>query len=262
MATLGLDANWLRGRECRALEPGLGPSAFAGIDAPGEAAVDPRALVGALATACENAGAEIATGVAVTDAIAEGESIRGVVTADGAEHRAAATVLAAGAWSAADWLPAEARPPVRPVKGQIITLCGAPGAAPLTRIVATERAYMVPRADGRLIVGATVEELGFDTRVTAGGVLELLREAYRAVPDVAELELERASAGLRPGTPDNAPLVGRSPVPGLLWATGHHRNGILLAPLTAAGITALLVGDDALAELDPAAPGRLAEVRA
>jgi len=107
------------------------------------------------------------------------------------------------------------------------------GAAPCRRIVASERVYLVPRPDDRLIVGATVEEQGFDTTVTAGGVHELLREAYRVLPEVAEMELVEASAGLRPGTADNLPLVGPSPVDGLLWATGHYRNGILLAPLAA-----------------------------
>ena len=122
---------------------------------------------------------------------------------------------------------------MRPVKGQILELRGRDGAAPCERIVASERVYLVPRADGRLIVGATVEERGFDTAVTAGGVHELLREAYRLLPDVAEMELVDAMAGLRPGTPDNLPLIGPGAIDGLLLATGHYRNGILLAPLTA-----------------------------
>jgi len=120
--------------------------------------------------------------------------------------------------------------------------------------------YLVPRADGRLIAGATVEELGFDTRVTAGGVLELLREAYRALPDVAELELERVVAGLRPGTPDNAPIVGMGDLDGLILATGHFRNGVLLAPLTAKGVTSLLRGEVPPPELGVADPARFAKV--
>jgi glycine oxidase len=144
---------------------------------------------------------------------------------------------------------------VRPIKGQILTLRGSVGQPVANRIVVSERVYLVPRADGRVIVGATVEEVGFDTRVTAGGVYELLREAYRALPEVAELELERAVAGLRPGTPDNAPLVGPAGVPGLILATGHFRNGILLAPLTATGVVAGLKGEErppTLAAADPA----------
>jgi len=156
-----------------------------------------------------------------------------------------ATVLAAGAWSASEWLPAPARPPIRPVKGQILTLRGPAGEPVCDRIVVTERVYMVPRADGRLVVGATVEEQGFDTRITAGGVHELLREAYRTLPDVAELELVEAIAGVRPATPDNMPLIGPGPLDGLVLATGHFRNGILLAPVTADRVAAHLAGESA-----------------
>jgi glycine oxidase len=125
-------------------------------------------------------------------------------------------------------------------------------------MVVTERIYAVPRADGRLVVGATVEERGFDTAVTAGGVLELLREAYRALPDVAELELAEAAAGLRPGTPDNSPLIGAAATEGLLVATGHFRNGVLLAPVTGESIAALLAGEEPEADLAPFSPLRFA----
>jgi glycine oxidase len=206
-------------------------------------------------------GAEVVAGTSVTEAIRDREAVRGVVTEDGAEHRADWTVLAAGAWSGSvPWLPEGTLPPVRPVKGQILTLRGATSDPVATRIVVSERVYLVPRADGRLIAGATVEELGFDTRVTAGGVLELLREAYRALPDVAELELERVVAGLRPGTPDNAPIVGMGDLEGLILATGHFRNGVLLAPLTAKGVTALLRGEALPPELGVADPARFAKV--
>ena len=260
MRSLELDAEWLTGRECRALEPGLGPSVFAGVRAPHEAGVDPVAIVAALRRACEREGAEIVTGARVTGALWEGDTLGGVTTEDG-EHRADATVLAAGAWAGSvPWLPAEALPPVRPVKGQILTLRGSAREPVAGRIVVSERVYLVPRADGRLIAGATVEEMGWDTRVTAGGVLELLREAFRALPGTAELELERVVAGLRPGTPDNAPIVGRGGVQGLLCATGHFRNGILLAPLTAQGVVALLRGETLPPELDVADPGRFERV--
>ncbi len=262
MTSLGLDAEWLGASECRTLEPGLHPAAVGGVHAPHEAAVDPSQVVRALSSACERAGVAIICGVEVDGAVLDGGRLAGVESTDGERHLAGATVLAAGAWSgAAEWLPEAARPPVRPVKGQILTLRAAAGKAVVERIVVTERVYLVPRADGRLIVGATVEELGFDTRVTAGGVHELLREAYRAVPDVLELELERAVAGLRPGTPDNAPLVGRSPAEGLLFATGHFRNGILLAPLTATGIVAALCDEEPPLELKAADPGRFADDR-
>ena len=260
MRSLGLEAEWLQGRECRGLEPGLGPSAYAGAYAPHEAGVDPAAVVSALRGACEAAGAEIVSGVTVVDALWNGGAIKGVVGDDESEHLADATVLATGAWSGSvAWLPEAALPPVRPVKGQILTLRGAASDVPAGRIVVTERVYLVPRADGRLIAGATVEEMGFDERVTAGGVFELLREAYRALPDVAEMELERAVAGLRPGTPDNAPIVGGGPVEGLVYATGHFRNGVLLAPLTAEAVAAVLCGDDPPAAMAVAAPGRFAK---
>jgi glycine oxidase len=142
---------------------------------------------------------------------------------------------------------------VRPVKGQILELRGAEPVC--ERIVASERVYMVPREDGRLIVGATVEERGFDTAVTAGGVHELLREAYRLLPEVAELELVEAAAGLRPATPDNLPLVGEGVVEGLVLATGHYRNGILLAPLAAERVAETIAGSARGAAGDRAAAG-------
>jgi glycine oxidase len=233
--SLGLGAEWLPPRRCRELEPGLTPSFNGGVHAPDEASVDPRALAAALLAALEaEDGVELLLGTEVEAALLDGERIVGVRTGSGGELRAAAVVLAGGAWSAqARWLPDSARPPVRPVKGQILELRARDGVAPCRRIVSSERVYLVPRPDGRLVVGATVEEQGFDTAVTAGGVHELLREAYRLLPEVAEMELVEATAGLRPGTPDNLPLIGASGVDGLLWATGHYRNGILLAPLTA-----------------------------
>jgi glycine oxidase len=247
MRERGLEASWLRPSDCRALEPGLASGGAGGVHAPHEGAVEPRALVSALALACEGVGGSIVIAEAA-DALLDHGRLAGVRTSDGREWRAAATVLAGGAWSAASWLPSEARPPIRPVKGQILTLAGSPTAPPCEQIVVTERVYMVPRADGRLVVGATVEEQGFDTRVTAGGVHELLREAYRALPEIAELELIETTAGLRPATPDNLPLIGPGAVDGLVLATGHFRNGILLAPLTADRIAERLAGHPARAE--------------
>jgi glycine oxidase len=174
------------------------------------------------------------------------------------EVYADAVVLCNGAWSGQTaWLPEEARLPVRPVKGEVIELRPREGEpAPAGRIIASERVYLVPRPDGRVVVGATQEERGFDTVVTAGGVHELLREAYRVLPDVAEMEFAGAIAGLRPGTPDNLPIVGRGVVDGLLLATGHFRNGILLAPLTANAIAATLAGTEPPAAIAAAAPAR------
>ena len=259
--SLGLEAEWLPPRRCRELEPGLTPSFNGGVHAPGEAAVDPRALTRALLAALAAAEIVVRTGTEVVGGIFAGERLVGVRTAAGEELRADAVVLAAGAWSGrADWLPEHARPPVRPVKGQIVELRGRDGAAPCERIVASERVYLVPRPDGRLIVGATSEEQGFDTAVTAGGVHELLREAYRLLPDVAEMELVDSLAGLRPGTPDNLPLIGPGAIEGLVLATGHYRNGILLAPLTADAIAAVLEGQQLPEAAAPAHPDRLSFV--
>jgi glycine oxidase len=242
--SLGLEAEWLPPRRCRDLEPALTPSFNGGVHAPGEASIDPRALTRALLAALGGAGGETRIGTEVVAGLFDGGRLAGVRTAAGEDLRAESVVLAAGAWSGrAEWLPEQARPPVRPVKGQILELRSRDGAAPCERIVASERVYLVPRPDGRLIVGATVEEQGFDTAVTVAGVHELLREAYRLLPEVAEMELLDATASLRPGTPDNLPIVGPGAIDGLLLATGHYRNGILLAPLAAETIAGLLTGD-------------------
>jgi glycine oxidase len=239
--SLELEAEWLPPRRCRDLEPGLTPSFHGGVFAAGEAAVDPRALTRVLLAACEAEGVEVQTGTEVVDGIFEGERLVGVQTDE--EIRAETVLLASGAWSGAmTWLPEHARPPVRPVKGQVVELRGRDPEPVARHILASERVYLVPRPDGRLVVGATVEEMGFDTAVTAGGVHELLREAYRLLPDVAEMELLGATAGLRPGTPSNLPLVGPGGVDGLVLATGHFRNGILLAPLAAQAVADLVAG--------------------
>ncbi|HXR30251.1 MAG TPA: FAD-dependent oxidoreductase, partial [Solirubrobacterales bacterium] len=159
--SLGLGAEWLPPRRCRELEPGLTPSFNGGVHAPEEAAIDPRRMSAALLAALEAEGVEVRNGVEVEDALLDGERIEGVRSASGEEWHAGAVVLAAGAWSGtATWLPGEARPPVRPVKGQILTLRGPARGRVSERIVVSERMYAVPRADGRLIVGATVEEMG------------------------------------------------------------------------------------------------------
>jgi glycine oxidase len=257
MRSLDLDAEWLRPRVARRLEPGLAPSCAAAVHAPHESAIDPRELVAALRAAAEGAGVELLTGVDVVGALLDGDDVVGVQTAHGDEHRAPWTVLATGAWAGAgEWVPEAARPPVRPVKGQIVTLRSPVTEPVCERIVVSERVYIVPRVDGRVIVGATVEEMGFDLRVTAGGVHELLREAYRALPEIAELEFVEVIAGLRPGSPDNAPLVGRGPAGGLIYATGHYRNGMLLAPLTADAVAAILAGSEPEVELGPYSPQR------
>ena len=262
MRSLGLEAEWLLPGACRRLEPGLATGVAGGISAPHEAALDPRLLVTALRAAAERAGAQVDEGAEASELLVAGGAARGIRVADGTEVRAGAVLLAAGAWSGGGVVPGAAAPPVRPVKGQILTLAGSAAAPACEGIVVGERVYIVPRDDGRLVVGATVEEMGFDTRITAGGVLELLREAYRTLPEVAELELVEAVAGLRPGTPDNAPLIGRSAIENLVLASGHFRNGILLAPVTAEAVAAILSGGEPAPELASADPARFEAVAA
>lgn len=254
---LGLEAEWLTPSACRRLEPGLAPSIAGGVSAPYESSVDPRLVAAAMAVAVERAGGEVRFRSFVSEGLFDGTALRGVVTDAGDELNAGNVVVAAGAWSGAlEWLPEEARPPVRPVKGEILELRSADGEPACERILASERVYLVPRSDGRLIAGATVEDRGFDERVTAGGVHEMLREAYRLLPDVAEMEFVDAAASLRPGTPDNLPIVGRGGIDGLVLATGHFRNGVLLAPLTGEAIARLLAGGPIPNELADAAPER------
>jgi glycine oxidase ThiO len=236
MAGLELPVRRLTGRECRRLEPMLAPSVRGGLLAAADAWVDPRRVTTALLAALDRRGVPVVRDRAAGLLHDSGGGVRGVRLDGGGRLGAPRVLLAAGAWTAElPGLPEAARPPVRPVKGQIMRLRAA---EPLLRhcvrgTVHGSPVYLVPRGDGELVVGATQEELGFDTRVTAGGLWELLRDARELVPGVTELEVVDVVAGLRPGTPDNLPLIGATEVPGLWLATGHHRGGVLLAPLTA-----------------------------
>jgi glycine oxidase len=151
---------------------------------------------------------------------------------------------------------------VRPIKGEILRLAMRPGALPPPRrtvraLVDGRPVYLVPRDDGGLVLGATQTEVGFDTTVTVGGVRDLLRDAERILPGIAEYALVETAAGLRPGSPDNRPLIGALGPDGLLVATGHHRNGMLLAPVTADAVAALLRGDPVPEPVRAADPSRL-----
>jgi glycine oxidase len=222
--SFGLESRWLVPSAARELEPGLAPRIAGAIEAPGEGQADPVAVVAALVRAFTDAGGRIETCTVTGVVPGRVDTDRGPVHGD---H----VVVAAGAWSAQ-----LANVRVHPVKGQVLHLRTRPGAPPLAqRLIRTPRSYIVPRADGRVVIGATSEEKGFDTSVDAGGVYRLLEAAFEVVPDVLELEFVGVIAGLRPATPDNVPLIGRSD-DGLIYATGHYRNGILLAPLTAARV--------------------------
>jgi len=240
--SLGLEAEWLTRSECRRRESGLSPAVAGGIWAREDHHVDPRAVVRALAGALERAGGAIVGGTDVKAIRASGDRVTGVLTNQGA-IAARRVVAAAGCWSPEiGGLPADWRAPVRPVKGQILRLRAARGVLPIaSSVVRTPRCYVVARADGEVVIGATVEERGFDTAVTADGVHRLLEAAREVLPDVGELELVETAARLRPGTPDNAPLIGAGALEGLVWATGHYRNGVLLAPVTADAVLRTLV---------------------
>jgi glycine oxidase len=240
-ARLGLAIERLRPSEARRLEPALAPTVRLALHAPDDHAIDPRALVLALAAAAGARGAELRAGAEVAELLTNGARVEGVRLADGERVDAERVVVAAGCWSGTlPGLPEDARVPVRPVKGQILRLRDPAGPGLAERVLRTEECYLVPRGDGRYVLGASVEERGFDTAVTGGAVFELLRAAFELLPGVAELELEEAAAGLRPGTPDNAPAIGPGALDGLIWATGHHRNGILLAPATGDAVAELL----------------------
>lgn len=227
---------WLSGRAARALEPGLAATIVAAVLSPKDHQVDNRKLGAALATAFQRAGGVLRAGTEAALDIVAGRC-RGVTIGE-TRHEADITVLAAGPWSRlVPGLPSAAAPPVRPVKGQMLALTMPKQAPSIRHVVWGGHCYLVPRADGRLLVGATTEEQGFDGANTAGGVLGLLDDAWRTLPGIEDLPIQEMWTGFRPGSPDDMPILGPSPVDGLVLATGHHRNGILLTPATAALIS-------------------------
>jgi glycine oxidase len=254
---LGLDAEWLAPRECRRLEPALAPGVAGGVLAPQDAHADPAAAVRAL----DRIATEVVRAEAKSVETEQGR-VTGVRLAGGAFVRAGQVLVAAGPWSPG-LDPLGSGPPVRPVKGQILELRVRPEMPqPIERIVRSPRCYLLARGDGRVALGATVEEQGFDTALSAGGVYRLLEAAREILPEIEELELVQARVGLRPGTPDNAPVIGPGAVEGLFWATGHHRSGVLLAPITARAVAGALAGEALHEELAPFSPARFAQVPA
>ena len=278
---LGLSARPVTARECRRLEPLLSPRLRGGLAVDSDHVVDPRALVGALLAAGAAAGVRLVrqrarsltttaattTTTGIATATGAAVTVTGIGLDDGTELAATSVVLAAGAWSgraAATGLlanlPEQARPPVRPVKGQVLRLKGPSGVMGLSRTVRGwvhgTHVYAVPYGDGRVVVGATSEERGFDTTVTAGATYELLRDALTLLPALGELEHVETVCRLRPGTPDNAPLLGPSSLPGLVLATGHYRSGVLLAPVTADAIADYLADGVLSGDLGAFSPKR------
>jgi len=257
---LGLAVNRLLGSEARRLEPALAPTLRLALEIPDDHAIDPRRLSAALAVAVKRAGGTLRTGEVAAVAITD-EHVAGLTLADGSEIPAENVVVAAGPWSSSlDGVPEGARIPIHPIKGQILRLHDPGGPGLLTRVLRMTGGYVVPRGDGRYVIGATMEERGFDTTVTAGGAFELLRNASELLPSVTEFVIDELSAGLRPATPDNAPAIGPGAIPGLHWAVGHYRHGVLLTPITAELVVGALTGESAVS--DEFSPTRFAGVPA
>ncbi|MFD8236122.1 glycine oxidase ThiO [Streptomyces sp. NPDC059696] len=263
----GLESQWLSGRECRRLEPMLAPGVRGGLRVDGDHQIDPRRLAGALVAACERTGVVFHRTWAERLTVVR-ERAAGAVLADGSEVAAGQVVLAAGSLSGRlPGVPEDVLPPVRPVKGQVLRLTMPQRHGPfLSRtvraVVRGSHVYLVPRASGELVVGATSEELGWDTTVTAGGVYALLRDAHELVPGITELPLTETRAGLRPGSPDNAPLLGPTGLEGLLLATGHYRNGVLLTPVTGDALAHVLATGELPEEARPFTPKRFSPATA
>jgi glycine oxidase len=234
-----------------------------GLRVDGDHQIDPRRLAHALVAACERAGVVFHRAWAERLTVAR-ERAAGCVLRDGTELGAGQVVLAAGSLSGRlAGVPDDVLPPVRPVKGQVLRLTVPKRYAPfLSRtvraVVRGSHVYLVPRLSGELVVGATSEELGWDTTVTAGGVYELLRDAHELVPGITELPLTETRAGLRPASPDNAPLLGPTGLDGLLLATGHYRNGVLLTPITGDAMAHVLATGELPEEARPFTPRRFA----
>jgi glycine oxidase len=249
---LGLPLQWISAAETRRREPHLAGKLVGAVFSPEDTQVDNRKLVAALRVAAEAAGASIIEYRPVNAISSRGGHVDGIVLADGSKAAADVVVLAAGAWSRSiEGLEPQLRPPVRPIKGQMLALRTDPAAPLLTHVVWAPGAYLVPRRDGRLLVGATVEEKGYDSSLTAGGMLSLLEAAWRAVPAIEDLPIDEMWVGHRPGSRDDAPILGAGPIDGLIYATGHHRNGILLAPITADTIARLALDDVVDAAIRP-----------
>ena len=227
---LGLPVERLSGEEVRALEPMLSPETRCGLLFEGMHQVENRRLVQALFAAVRARGGEFRIGNPVTDLIVRRNRAAGIVV-PGERIGAERVVVAAGAWSGLlKWIPGSP-PPVQPVRGQMVCVDGS-GVPPLGRVIYGPEQYLVPRRDGRVLLGATVEKTGFDASVTAGGVSDVIREGLRMAPGLAEAPVVETWAGLRPMSKDGKPILGPADLERLVLATGHFRNGILLAPIT------------------------------
>lgn len=228
---LGLPVERLTGEEVRALEPMLSPETRCGLRFERMHQVENRRLVQALVAAVRARGGVFRFGDPVVDLIVRRNRAAGVVV-PGERIGAERVVVAAGAWSGLlKWIPGSP-PPIQPVRGQMVCVDGR-AVPPLGRVIYGPEQYLVPRRDGRVLLGATVEKTGFDASVTAGGVSDVIREGLRMAPGLAEAPVVETWAGLRPMSKDGKPILGPAGLDRLVLATGHFRNGILLAPITA-----------------------------
>jgi len=258
----GLDLDWLTSEQAREREPHLASGVVAGVLSPLDHQVDNRKAVEALKTAFTSAGGQLHEHTEVMEILISQGAVQGLI-AGNEEISTDTVILAAGAWSRnISGLPGPVRPPVRPVKGQMLSLRMPPNAPLLRHVVWGPGIYLVPRRDGLLVVGATMEEMEFDQRMTAGGVFDLLRHAWETLPGIYDLPLEEMWSGLRPTSRDDAPILGPVTgdhgIKGLVMATGHHRAGILLAPMTAAAISEYILTGRVSDTIAPFAPDRFA----
>lgn len=251
----GLEVEWLTGEEAREIEPFVAPGLSAAVHSPTDHQVDNRRLMEALRSAFVSEGGTLHEQTPV-EAVVPDADRPAVRTADGEQVVADRVVVAAGVWSRElEGLTPEARPPVRPVKGQMIQL-QRKRPFDLTHVIRGPEAYLAPKSNGRIVIGATSEEMGFDTTVTAGGLYDLLEGAWEVVPGIRDLPVDETWAGLRPASRDHAPLLGASAAPGIIMATGHYRHGILLTPVTAEEIAHLVRTGETSEWLEPFSPLR------
>lgn len=250
---LGVRALWLDAAAVRALEPEIGERVAGGYLFRDESCLDPKPLLSALVIAAEAAGVRFRSGTVRRIAVEGGRAV-------GVDHlsgriAAGAVLLAAGAWTGlvegCD-LPAGA---VRPVRGQMLVLESHPGF--VARVVFSPRGYLVPRPDGRLLCGSTMEEAGFDKSVTASGLQQILGMALETAPALTRAAYRDSWANFRPATGDGLPILGAAETPGLFYSTGHHRHGILLAPASADLVAATILGQKPALDLSPYAAARL-----
>lgn len=242
----GLDVQWLNGKEACEIESALSPRVTSAIHCETDHQVDNRLMICALKNAFQKYDGMLYENRSVRKIVIENEKVIAVQSQEDMKQ-CDIVILAAGCWSTQiNGIPEGIHPPVRPVKGQMLALEMEEGIE-IRTVIRTVRAryptsvYLVPRSDGRLIVGATSEEMGYDDRLTAGGMFELLRGAWEVVPGIYELPILESWSGLRPGSRDNAPILGKTQIDNLIYATGHYRNGILLTPITAYEISKLIL---------------------